>query len=203
MPTAQLTPALLLLAALVTLFGCERRDEGLEEVLRNQLARRFPDQEILPEGEFAFSEAQDIEELAADPVVASLLPEYRFFKTQLTTSYEEYPYVDVIAAISAQDHADVRILVSPTFTPDSPEFLELFYGLRVDDADERRRLAESIARMFASITFQGSLESMETGTDRFVFNLYRQGISQNILIFEFDDSGQLIAIRVMKGAGTN
>lgn len=201
MLATQLTFTLLVLGVATSLIGCEQEASALKETLRVQLTRRFPYKEILGEEEFAFTETQNIEELSVDSSLASLLPNYRFFKTQLTTSYLEYTFVDVIVAINARDHADIRILLSPTFTPESPEFLELFFGLRVEDVDERRKVAETIAKMFESITFQGSLESMEIEANRFVFNLYRQDVSQNILAIEYDDIGRLSAIQVMKGSG--
>lgn len=201
MLTPQLTFVLLILGVVASFLGCEQKENGLKEALRNQLMRRFPDKEILGEGEFAFTQEQNIEELPIDSSVAALLPNYKFFKTQLTTSYLEYTFVDVIVAINARDHADIKVLLSPTFTPESQEFFELFYGLGAKDVDERRKLSQTIARMLESITFQGSLENVEMGANRHVFNLYRQNVSQNLLTFEFDDTGSLTAIKVTKGSG--
>src|SRR5215510_3816773 len=148
-----------LLLGVVIMSGLDRTEgvADLKERLRTQLMQRFPQREIQQVDEFAFEPDQELQALTVRANDTAILPEYMLFKTRLTTAFDEYPFVDVIAAINTADHADVRILWSPTFTADSPEFFELFNGLRLGEAPKREAATKEIARLFASLTYQGSL----------------------------------------------
>lgn len=179
----------------------DQTGETLQEIMKAQLARRFPYKDSLGPDELAYEEGETIREADVDADLAQHLPSYKFFQTRLTTCYDQYPFVDIIAAINMDDQKEVRVLTSPVFRPDSPEFFELFYGLPAPEGPGREALIMGIARLLESITHEGSLEIMEADNNRSKVNLYREYVSQNVLIFEFDESGRLVAIRVNKGSG--
>jgi hypothetical protein len=195
--------SLSLLFGVVIMSGldCIQRASDLKDSLRTQLMQRFPQREILQAGEFAFEPDQGLQALTLTVNGASILPEYMLFKTRLTTGFDEYPFVDVIAAIHTTDHADVRILWSPTFMPDSLDFAELFYGLYWSEDSERVAATEEIAKLFAGLTYQGSLGPVRVEGDHYTYNLYRDNVSQNLLVFEFDPAGKLASIQVTPGSG--
>ena len=181
--------------------GCTQGSSDLKESLRTQLMQRFPQREILQAGEFAFEPDQELQALTLAADGLAILPKYMLFKTRLTTGFDEYPFVDVVAAINGADGADVRILWSPTFTPGSHEFIELFNGLHLGERPERIAATKEIAGLFASLTDQGSLGPVQVEGDRYTYDLYRENISQNLLVFEFDSAGNLASIQVTPGSG--
>lgn len=181
--------------------GYGKTGESLKEITRAKLLRFFPYKELLGPDVFTFEEGEEIREAVVDANLAVRLPTQRFFRTRLTTSYEEYAFIDIIVAISVVDYNDVRILTAPSFRPESPEFFELFYGLKAPKGNERRILTRGIAGLLQSLTHEGSLGEMEEVEEgRSVLNLYRGSISQNLLVFEFDDSDKLVAILVKRGS---
>jgi hypothetical protein len=171
--------------------------EDLREVLRNELIRRFPYKERLAESDFAY-EGRPLEAVAVANTLAAWLPYHRFYRTQLTTGYLEYTFVEIIAAINEQEYQDVRILMSPTFTPTSPEFFELFLGLSLSEAADRIGLTESIAEMLADLTFEGRVKAVSISNGRHIYNLYRQDVLEHQVIFDFVMKGVLTAVQVTK-----
>jgi hypothetical protein len=168
-------------------------DEG-QALVRAALQQRFPENDLLQPGELAFSPGEELRAITPDPALATQLPAWQFFQTRLTTSYEEYAFVQIIAAVENGNPRAVSILLAPDFDPRAAEFLSLFHGLTAEPGNDREQLSRSIARFLALVTHEGSLTLREQREDRVVFDLCRQNVRQNRLVFTFDEHGKLFRI---------
>ena len=171
--------------------------KDLREVLRNKLVEHFPYQEQLPEEAFCYEE-RPLVELAIAHKLTMWLPYYRFYRTQLTTGYEAYPFVEIIAAIHHENHHDIRLLFSPIFTPNSPAFFELFVGLRIEEREGQRQVAEAIAELLVQLLFAGKATLVSMANGRYILTLYRQNIVEYQVTVDFTEQGLLTAVRVTK-----
>jgi hypothetical protein len=178
------------------------RDRDFQNIVSDKLQQYFPYSEELAPGAFAFETSEPIDIVTIAPALAKRLSSWRFFKTQLTTSYEEYTFVRIIAAINTDNPDNIKILIAPDFQPHSPEFIQLFLGLQANSHEEREALARGIALLFETLTHEGYIEAIDTQEDLYCFKLYREGFNQNILAFEFNDCGELTKILVRNGSKT-
>jgi hypothetical protein len=180
--------------------GHGQTGDGLKERTRAQLLRLYPYKDLLGPEEFAFDEGEEIRDAIVDGTLAARLPAWRFFKTRLTTSYEEYPCVEIVVGVDANNPDDVRILKAPSFSPRSPEFFDLFKGMRAPTGPDRDTLAAGIANLLASLVHKGRIEVDEILEDRSVWKLFRGDASRNLVIFEFDQNDRLAAIQIERGS---
>lgn len=176
----------------------EYRDRDFQDATRAKLQQYFPYSDELAPGAFAFETSEPIDTVSVAPALAERLPDWRFFRTQLTTSYEAYTFVKVIAAINTNDPDNIKVLIAPDFQPHSPDFLQLFLGLQANSHEEREALARGIALLFETLTHGGHIEGVDAKKNLLCFNLYREEVNQNCLSFEFDDRGKLIHIQTQK-----
>ena len=177
----------------------------LEDTLRARLQARFPFKESLAEDEFGFDPDEAITGLVipdAD-ILAAFVPSYRFYRTRLQTCFSEYPEVEIVAAIGCEEPLKVHVLVSPTFDPKSTSFEHIFVNIKVEPGSARNRLAQAIAEMYVALIYRGTLaaEEMPESAEAVVFNLYRDGVSQNLIEIRFDGDARLSSICLLPGRG--
>ncbi len=93
--------------------------------------------------------------------LASLLPDTRFYRTQLANDALEFYSVDLlVAATTLPAGYDIRATVEPLFDEPSTKFLLLFVGLKAPTAKKQRALAIAIADLFAEVTPEGATRDL-------------------------------------------
>jgi hypothetical protein len=87
-----------------------------------------------------------------------LLPDTRFFKTQLATAQVEFPHVPALVSFrpGAAGRDDIRTSLSPEFESPSQKFLWQFLGIAAPTLQARREVALAIARLMAETTYRFS-----------------------------------------------
>lgn len=93
------------------------------------------------------------------------------------------------------------LIHSPTFTKDNPEFIELFYGLKVADTSECVQLANEIVNIFSEITFGEHTNRLTSLKEKNVisFELWTSDLSWRIYDFNFDEKNTLTQIKIQGG----
>ncbi len=85
-----------------------------------------------------------------------LLPDTRFFKTQLATAQIEFPHVQALVSFrpGAAGRDDIRTSLSAEFDSPSHKFLWQFLGIAAPTLQARREVALAIARLMADTTYR-------------------------------------------------
>lgn len=141
--------------------------------------------------------------LLKTPLLNKLLPDYRFYSTIFLSNYMEYIQVETALAFSISEKQNSRITHSPVFTSTSTAFINLFYGLQVNDSTEEDALAREIMYIFSSITYKGRFDRITHSKDRTVisYELWHGKLCWRIYDFYFDSKNQLTQIEITNPKG--
>ncbi|MBB4079713.1 hypothetical protein GGR28_002338 [Lewinella aquimaris] len=153
------------------------------------LAQRFS-RDRLKEDRVIYDPADSLIPLSGLHTLPTVLPQLSFYRTKMTTSFENYYKVEVIVA--QPEGGQPVVLWSPLYRNDSPEFTALFVGLQ-PTPQERVDLGRELAEMYASLYPGGSFVLVPVDTD-LNYDLLREGRPFRRLQLHFSPGGKVTAV---------
>lgn len=139
--------------------------------------------------------------LIKTPLLNKLLPEYCFYTTFFISQHYEYREVETALLFSNDNSQKALFVHSPLFRAESRDFIRFFYGLKLSDQSQRVELAREVVTIFSEITYKGRISKLINLADPNVvsFELWHGDLSWRIYDFYFDDTHQLIQIKIFNG----
>lgn len=128
--------------------------------------------------------------------VVEYLPQTRFYRTWMTTNYENYYKVPVIVA--HPEHGQPAVLWSPLFRNDSPEFTSLFTGIKLS-ASGADKFGLALAELYASLYPDGTFHKDQSGS-HVAFLLLRNDSPFRQLIVRVSEEDTLTEIACLPAA---
>jgi hypothetical protein len=174
-------------------------DEDLTpESIAKRLGELHPPVKSRNEGTLVFEPKSRVVSLET-PILRRISPGTRWYRTELSTGYFEYPRAK-LALAAWIDNGRLRIAecLSPTYADPSPEFLARFRALKVEKAADRESLAAEIAQIFAAITYEGGIEKGRMDGNRYEATLTHNGRGWRRVRVSFDTDGKVADVATTK-----
>jgi hypothetical protein len=129
-------------------------------VANNFIAKLFQNKSYNLTDKIKFlSFSADQTELLDLPFLKTLLPNYCFYTTEFQSNQYEYINVETAIALRVDSPNQSIITHSPLFY-ENKNFIQLFYGLKIQDSLMRVKLCKEVMTIFSSINNKGHINSL-------------------------------------------